>query len=143
MEQRDLLDRLTASLAAYEDVVVAIAFGSAVKGGLGPDSDVDVAVLTDPALAPERAGALIADLGAASGRPVDLVDLRTAGVLITREALTHGRRLTCRDRGALAAILSRMRAVSKLSTEAYAFKGQLADVPRLQRTLVRIQRAPG
>ena len=37
----------------------------------------------------------------------------------------------------------RMRAVSEMSAEAYALKGQLPDVLRLQRTLVRIQRSPG
>jgi hypothetical protein len=39
--------------------------------------------------------------------------------------------------------LERMHAVSEMSTEAYSLKGQLSDVPRLQRALVRIQRPPG
>ena len=43
-----------------------------------------------------------------TGRPVDLIDLRTAGVLVTREALTQARRPVCRDEGALAGVLSRM-----------------------------------
>jgi hypothetical protein len=36
----------------------------------------------------------------------------------------------------------RMRAVSEITLEAYALKGQAPDVQRLQRTLVRIQRPP-
>jgi hypothetical protein len=34
----------------------------------------------------------------------------------------------------------RLEAVSEITSEAYALKGQSTDVPRLQRTLVRIQR---
>ena len=41
-------------------------------------------------------------------RAVDLVDLRSAGVLVTREALTHGRRLFCKDERAFVEVLSRM-----------------------------------
>ncbi len=37
----------------------------------------------------------------------------------------------------------RIRAVSELTQEQYAMKGAIADVPRLQRTLVRFERAPG
>lgn len=35
----------------------------------------------------------------------------------------------------------RMRAVWDITLEAYRLKGEIRDVPRLQRTLVRIQRA--
>ncbi len=36
----------------------------------------------------------------------------------------------------------RVAAVSELSQEHYALKGEAPDVPRLQRTLVRFERAP-
>jgi hypothetical protein len=36
----------------------------------------------------------------------------------------------------------RVAAVSELTQEHYALKGQAPDVPRLQRTLVRFERAP-
>ena len=36
----------------------------------------------------------------------------------------------------------RVRAVSELTLEQYAMKGAAPDVPRLQRTLVRFERAP-
>jgi hypothetical protein len=36
----------------------------------------------------------------------------------------------------------RLAAVSELSWEQYAMKGAVGDVPRLQRTLVRFERAP-
>lgn len=40
-------------------------------------------------------------------------------------------------------IHERVKAVSELTQEHYALKGAAADVPRLQRTLVRLERAPG
>jgi hypothetical protein len=36
----------------------------------------------------------------------------------------------------------RIRAVSELTQEQYAMKGGVGNVPRLQRTLVRFERAP-
>ena len=36
----------------------------------------------------------------------------------------------------------RVAAVSELTQELYAMKGAVSDVPRLQRTLVRFERAP-
>jgi hypothetical protein len=39
-------------------------------------------------------------------------------------------------------IHERVKAVSELTQEHYALKGAAADVPRLQRTLVRLERAP-
>jgi hypothetical protein len=36
----------------------------------------------------------------------------------------------------------RIDAVSELTQEQYAMKGAVTDVPRLQRTLVRLERAP-
>ena len=37
----------------------------------------------------------------------------------------------------------RVHAVSELTEQHYAMKGAVLDVPRLQRTLVRFERAPG
>ena len=99
--------RVADLLSAEEDVVLAIAFGSAVKGHVRPGSDVDIAILTSPPLNAMRRRDLIALIAEATGRPVDLIDLRTAGVLVTRAAMGQGRRLVCRDRGVLANLLSK------------------------------------
>jgi hypothetical protein len=40
-------------------------------------------------------------------------------------------------------VYERVAAVSELTQEQYAMKGEAPDVPRLQRTLVRFERAPG
>ncbi|HLF10568.1 MAG TPA: nucleotidyltransferase domain-containing protein [Gammaproteobacteria bacterium] len=94
-------------LSADEDIVLAIVFGSAVSGKLRPDSDVDIAILTRAPLVATRRRELNALLARATGRPVDLVDLRTAGVVVTRAALRQGTRVVCRDRRALADLLSK------------------------------------
>jgi len=91
------LDRLAQVLEEEGDVVLAIAFGSVAAATAGPDSDVDVAVWTDPAPTPERVRDLIRVIALETGRPVDLVDLRSAGVALRREILRHGRTLVDRD----------------------------------------------
>jgi hypothetical protein len=39
-------------------------------------------------------------------------------------------------------VYERVNAVSELTQEHYAMRGAVPDVPRLQRTLVRLERAP-
>ena len=101
-------DAIARDLAGDEDLCFAILFGSVATGRAGSASDLDVAVFATGPLSAERKIALIARLAELSGRPVDLVDLRTAGVLVTREALTRGRLLFCRDRGAYRELATRM-----------------------------------
>jgi predicted nucleotidyltransferase len=72
---------------------LAFVFGSVARGTAGPDSDLDIAIdLGQPLTASEKL-ALIDALAVASGRPVDLVDLRRAGVPLTGEILASGVRL--------------------------------------------------
>ena len=73
-----------------------------------PESDLDAGVLCAHPLSADRRRALIHDLGQCTGRPVDLVDLRTAGVPVLREALRHGVCLFCRDRRAYDGLVSRL-----------------------------------
>lgn len=91
------LDRLARVLGEEGDVVLAIAFGSVASGTASAESDVDVAVWTDPAPTFERVRDLIRIIALETGRPVDLVDLRSAGVALRREILRHGRTLVERD----------------------------------------------
>ena len=102
------LDRLAQALGEEGDVVLAIAFGSVAAGSAGADSDVDVAVWTDPAPTPERVRDLTRAIALASGRPVDLVDLRSAGVALRREILREGRTLVERDPALRAHLIIRM-----------------------------------
>ena len=102
------LDRLAQLLGEEGDVVLAIAFGSVAAGGADFESDVDVAVWTDPAPTRERMRDLTRAIALATGRPVDLVDLRSAGVVLRREILRHGRTMVDRDPSLRAHLIVRM-----------------------------------
>ncbi len=70
--------------------------------------DVDIAILTQQPLNTQRRQELICLLADITGRPVDLVNLRTAGVIVMRSLLKHGKRLVCKDRRAYDSLVSRM-----------------------------------
>lgn len=81
-----------ASHAAGEPRLVLL-FGSVARGTARPDSDLDLAIdLGRPLTAGDKL-ALVDALAAASGRPVDLVDLQRVGVPLTGEIIKHGIRL--------------------------------------------------
>ncbi|MCK8516955.1 nucleotidyltransferase domain-containing protein [Methylonatrum kenyense] len=103
-----VLDRVREVVSADENVLVAIVFGSVGSGHHGPESDLDVAVLGRSPLSAERRARLIRQLAAEAGRPVDLVDLRTAGLPVLRSALAGGKRILCKDQAAYAGLVSRM-----------------------------------
>lgn len=101
-------DAIAEALASDPALGFAILFGSSATGRARPSSDLDIAVWANAPLGAQHKQALIARLAELSGRPVDLVDLRDAGVLVTREVLTRGRLLFCRDANAYAALATRM-----------------------------------
>jgi predicted nucleotidyltransferase len=85
------IEQVAATLAHHPDIQLAIVFGSVAHGNAGRDSDVDVAVqLARPMNADEKMQ-LIAELATATGRPVDLIDLRTVGEPLLGQILKHGR----------------------------------------------------
>jgi predicted nucleotidyltransferase len=101
------LERLQELLSKQGDVDLAIAFGSVAAGTAGTDSDVDVAVLTSEPMSATRKESLIAAIAVATGRPVDLVDLRGAGVHLTGVVLRTGKRIVCREPRIWAELLAR------------------------------------
>jgi uncharacterized protein len=103
-----LLQTLAERLGADPDLRVATVFGSVASGSAGFDSDVDVAVMLERRMDTSRRSALIGLVGEVMGRPVDLVDLRDAGVAVMRAALRDGRVLVCRDRRDYEFLLSKM-----------------------------------
>jgi predicted nucleotidyltransferase len=79
-------------LAAGPPLKLAILFGSAVRGGLRPESDLDIAILpADPSLPLASELDLQVGLASATGRPVDLVRLDHAPTLLLWEIARHGR----------------------------------------------------
>jgi predicted nucleotidyltransferase len=99
------LDRLASELRSllgrYPEIAAAWIFGSAVRGELRFDSDVDVGVLfREGAGDRER---ILADLAArletlTSPYPADVVDLEPQGVIFAHGVLCDGRRVYEADR---------------------------------------------
>lgn len=108
MNGTDVLARLADAFGTEPDVQLAIAFGSLARGDARFDSDVDVAVLTDPPLTSDRRTRLMDLVAAVTGRAVDLVDLRAAGVPLLRSVLREGRELVRTDAAAYGRLVARM-----------------------------------
>jgi predicted nucleotidyltransferase len=79
-------------ISRYPQVKLAILFGSSAKGTDTADSDLDISVLTDGPLASDLKIQIIGDLASRFERPVDLIDLRTAGEPLLGQVL-KGRRI--------------------------------------------------
>jgi len=103
-----LTDALAAALDEDSGVRLALVFGSVAAGVERPNSDLDIAVWAEETLAASRRYALIERLGGIAGRPVDLVDLRSAGLLVCRAAVLEGEVVFCRDPGLHAELMSRV-----------------------------------
>ena len=95
-------------LERHPEIRIALLFGSLAAGKERWDSDLDLAVAAAQPLSADQKTALIAELAQATGRPVDLVDLRTAAGLVLKEALTTGLRLRVTDNALLAELVKKM-----------------------------------
>jgi predicted nucleotidyltransferase len=90
-------------LSAAEDVVAAWIFGSVARGEAGPESDVDVAILTSRPATGTLADLqldLRAALVDAVGREVDLVVMERAPADLVHRVLRDGVLVVDRDRSA-------------------------------------------
>ena len=93
-------------LEAHERIVAAWVFGSAQKGLLGPESDLDIGVLFQETPSFAEWAKLRASLQQAlQFEEVDLVTLNEANPILRFEAVS-GRSLFCRDVGHRAAFVS-------------------------------------
>ena len=88
-----LEETLKKALQAHSGLRLALLFGSCALGKERPDSDVDVAVDMGGVMAAEQQVSLISDLALATGRAVDLIDLRTVGEPLLGQILQSGRRI--------------------------------------------------
>ncbi len=85
-------------LEGHPDVRLAMLFGSLAAGSQGPESDIDLAVDVGRVLDESKKIQLISELSVALGRPVDLVDLFSAGEPLLGQILAGGKRLLGEDR---------------------------------------------
>lgn len=100
------------------EIQAAYVFGSVATGRTRRDSDVDVAVLLDHPVRPDRALAyrlnLMSDLGSALGRTdVDVVVLNEATPLLAHRVLSKGRLVY--ERSASARVRFQVRTASRYS----------------------------
>jgi len=93
----DTVVQLSAVLSAFPQIELAVLFGSVARGCERPDSDIDVAVAARRALTAAEKIALVEALALSTGRPIDLVDLRTAAEPLLGQVLRHGHRLLGTD----------------------------------------------
>jgi predicted nucleotidyltransferase len=87
------IERVRDILARYPDIELGIVFGSHASGEASPASDMDVAVRFTRPLSADDNLALTGDLASATGRAVDLIDLRQAGEPLIGEIIRGGRRV--------------------------------------------------
>lgn len=86
-------DTITTALARHPALKLAIVFGSVARGLARSDSDLDIAVQANHPLSADDKIRLIEDLALATGRPVDLIDLRTVGAPLLGEILREGKHI--------------------------------------------------
>ena len=93
---RALVDRLIQVLSGEPDVRLAVLFGSAARGEVGPRSDVDVAVRLGCDTRATRVR-IEAALGVAAGRALDWIEMDQASPLARFEIARDGVVLIERD----------------------------------------------
>lgn len=87
----------TRLLARDPRVLLVYLFGSAADPDRAPPADLDLAVLTEPALSLEELMRLRADLVLVVRRPIDLVSLNGAPIVLAHEVVDGGTCLFARS----------------------------------------------
>jgi len=83
----------TAQAVLGDGVRIVMVFGSCASGKAKPDSDLDIAVDAGRVMTSAQYILLIGALAELTGRPIDLVDLRTVGEPLLGQILLHGQRI--------------------------------------------------
>jgi len=91
--ETQVTDQLRSALIGLPGLELVLLFGSLGRGQARPDSDVDIAVQADHPLSAQERMALIDIVSRTLQRPVDLIDLRTAGEPTKGQVVRHGRRV--------------------------------------------------
>ncbi|QJD59058.1 nucleotidyltransferase domain-containing protein [Pseudomonas sp. gcc21] len=87
------LEKIQSVLAEHPEIQLAYLFGSMAAGSATATSDADIAVQTYSPLTVEAKISLVEEIAIATGRPVDLIDLRKTGEPLLGQILQHGIRL--------------------------------------------------
>lgn len=117
----NLVARAREVLEKRSDIVFAYVFGSRATDGYGDRSDIDIAIYTESPLKWREFVELALELEDNLGIKVDLVDLRTAPLLLAYEIISNGVVIVDRDRE------------KRLEFEAKILREYLDLKPRLER----------
>ena len=77
-------------LTRFATIDLAIVFGSVAKNQASAESDLDIAISTQTPLSVEMKIMLISALAEATGRPIDLIDLREVGEPLLGQIVQYG-----------------------------------------------------
>lgn len=85
--------RLRETLQQHPGIRQAVVFGSVASGAATRNSDLDIAIEAERPLSADQRRQLIEALALTSGRPIDLIDLKTVGEPLLGQIVKHGTRL--------------------------------------------------
>lgn len=88
---------IEAALQQLGGVRLAIVFGSLAKGTQKPSSDLDIAIALDKPMTAQQHIDTISALALVTGRPIDLIDLKTVGEPLLGQIMQHGKRILGSD----------------------------------------------
>ncbi len=90
-------DQLREALSSFQQITLAILFGSVASGKANAQSDLDLAVIAAKPLQAVEKIQIIEALALLTGRPIDLVDVHEAPEPLLGQVLKHGRRILGTD----------------------------------------------
>ena len=93
MPDNTISEQLASVLSRFPQVRLAALFGSLARGTEGAESDIDVAIQADTALTVEERIAITEAIALAFNRPVDLVDVHTAGQPLLHHIVSTGKQV--------------------------------------------------
>jgi predicted nucleotidyltransferase len=85
------------TLSEIPGIRLAILFGSVADNRETANSDIDLAVLMDTRINANQIIQIIEALASATGRAIDLIDLRTVGQPLLGQIITNGERIVGSD----------------------------------------------
>jgi len=85
------------TLNQFPSIKLAIIFGSIASNRETPYSDIDLAILTNTLIDTKQKIQMIEALATATGRTIDLIDLRAAGQPLLGQIISNGTRILGND----------------------------------------------
>lgn len=101
-------EKLVATLKKYQEVKLAILYGSLADERETSESDLDLGIAGAELISSDLKLEIIEELAEKIGRPVDLIDLQSAHGTILKQILTKGSVLYSHDTTLYAGIMKRM-----------------------------------